>query len=487
MSINNEESQSGGGNEARPFPEVKPLSVLILHNVEDLYNARKSTLDYIFCFERYSPRNNYLYQRITLALTETIRATSWDVVILDSTALGICTFRPRELFLAEKEKWSFLRSIPAIKVAFPQDDANHGGLLDEWFEEIAIDAMYSVRPEHKRLLYPKTSARAEVRRTYSGFVDDHTLNEIRCFSKPFAERQVDLGQRVTFYPPRGGRLARVKGQAAEIMKKAGLERGLKVDISTRPEDTLLGTDWYRFLGNCKFVPGAEGGMGLWDPYGVLYDRIEEYLTKNPGAGFEEVEEACFPGLDGKYSFPGFSPRILETAMCGCCQILVEGEYLGVLRPYKHYIPLRRDFSNLDEVFDLMRDEARVQSIIAAAYEALIESPEFRYSNFVRRFEEHMRRMLGQRGREPASIPDFAALRVEHWRELVELVTKREIAAGFAGPALAERVGDVLSSQWVEPLVHARDESDVKTSRSLCRDEAVTRAAELWMASKQGQV
>ena len=50
-----------------------------------------------------------------------------------------------------------------------------------------------------------------------------------------------------------------------------------------------------------------------------------------------------------------SPRHFEAAALRVCQILFEGHYAGVMEPRRHYIPLRKDFSNLDEVIARIRD------------------------------------------------------------------------------------------------------------------------------------
>ena len=44
-----------------------------------------------------------------------------------------------------------------------------------------------------------------------------------------------------------------------------------------------------------------------------------------------------------------SPRHFEAAAFRVCQVLFEGRYAGVMEPMRHYIPLRKDFSNFDEV------------------------------------------------------------------------------------------------------------------------------------------
>ncbi|GAA0599811.1 hypothetical protein [Caenispirillum bisanense] len=434
------------------------MNILVLHNLENLERARRSSAEYIFCFERYAPDNNFLYHRIVNPITPAIRQTDWDAVILESTALGICTFRPREKFYEEKRKWSFLADSDAVKIVFPQDDANQSGLMDDWFDEMGGVGLFTVRPEFSSLLYPKTTRHSDVRGVLSGYVDDTSLSQLRSFSKPFAERSCLVGQRVTMYPFRGGRHARIKGEAAEMVKAAAQARGLPVDISTDPQDVLYGDDWYSFLGNCKYVVGAEGGLSIWDPYGDICDRIDAYLADHPGASFEEVEAACFPGEDGKHVFPGFTPRILEAAMCGCGQILVEGEYLGVLKPYEHYIPLKKDGSNLDEVFEIIKDEEAAQRRIDATYRILVENPRFRYSHLVNTVFDYIREKRPARrlGMAPEA---FHRMRSLHVAQLTEAITEREREVGFVGETLVDRVARFMRAQTVEPLVRPGPAAD----------------------------
>jgi hypothetical protein len=359
-----------------------PLNVLIVHNVEDLTRARRSTLDYIYAFGRYAPGHNYHYHRIYLPVPVVVRQLEWDAVIFDSTALGFVTMRPRDRVQAIRDRWRFLRQSPAVKLAFPQDDASHGAILDQFFAWLSVDAVYTVRPEKQDLIYPISSRRAEFRPTLSGFIDDRSLAQLQQFARPFEHRSWQIGQRVTMYPAWGGRLARVKGLAALTIKEECQRRGIPENISVGPSDVFLGDDWYRFLGNCRFVVGAEGGHSIWDPYGVVQDQVNAYVADHPDATFEAIEEECFPGLDCRFVFPGIGPRIFEAAVMGCGQILVEGEYRGLLQPGRHYIPLKRDFSNLAEVFDALRQLERIAMLRQAMLRDLVESPRFRFSTLV---------------------------------------------------------------------------------------------------------
>lgn len=417
------------------------MNILILHNVEDLSRARRSTLDYIFAFERYQPDHTYHYQKITDPPPAEVIAAHWDAAILESTSLGIVTIRPRELYLRLRDRWAFLKDERIVKIAFPQDDANCGGLMDDWFSEWGFQYVYSVRvPEHWPVLYPRSSKTARFLPCLSGYIDDNSLPELKAHAKPWAKRERLIGQRVTMYPPRGGRQGRLKGIMAEAVNRAALARGLKADISTNPADTFFGDAWFDFLGDCKFVLGTEGGLSLHDPYGEIADRIETFTKSNPHASFDEIEAACFPGLDGLHVFAGFTPRILEAAVCQASQVLVEGGYFGFLEPGTHYLCLKQDLSNLDAVLDGLADEKAAQARIAACNETLVESPKFRFSTLAADVLDSIAaKAPGGRSAKPF---DVAAVR----RGYVDALAREARAEGFRWPQLGDRVAAQVDRQ-----------------------------------------
>jgi hypothetical protein len=63
-------------------------------------------------------------------------------------------------------------------------------------------------------------------------------------------------------------------------------------------------------------------------------------------------------------------------------VLFEGEYSGVLRPMEHYVPLKKDFSNIAEVVALIGDPRARAEITDAAYRDLIASGAYSYERFV---------------------------------------------------------------------------------------------------------
>ena len=77
-----------------------------------------------------------------------------------------------------------------------------------------------------------------------------------------------------------------------------------------------------------------------------------------------------------------SPRNLEACLTGTCQILLEGDYNGILQPDVHYIALKRDYSNLDAVLAAMKDESVRESIVERADRDIVASGRWTYRRFV---------------------------------------------------------------------------------------------------------
>jgi hypothetical protein len=207
-----------------------------------------------------------------------------------------------------------------------------------------------------------------------------------------------VGYRAYRATPSLGRHGFLKTQIAKVFQEAAPREGLTVDISNRHEDAFVGDGWYRFLLRCKYTIGVEGGSSVLDRDGSITKKTEEYLDQHPGASFEEVEAACFPGLDGQLKLFALSPRHLEACATRTCQVLIEGDYNGILAPWKHYIPLQRDFGNLDEVLRLIKEDTLRADITENAYRDIVASGAYSYRGFA---NSVVTRALGPR---PAKLP-----------------------------------------------------------------------------------
>jgi hypothetical protein len=254
------------------------------------------------------------------------------------------------------------------KVALPQDEYDHAAVLDEWLHELGATSIYSCfGPEQRAILYPLLEHRAAFHDTLTGFIDEDAAAALAGRVAPHSRRRWDIVYRARNLPYWFGSHGQLKHRIAEAVQHRARGLGLSTDISTRPEDTIYGHEWLEFLMSGRAVIGCESGSSVLDARGEIRRRIRRLLAEQPDLKFEEVDAQMPAGWDS-YTFFAISPRHLEAVITKTAQVLVEGSYSGVLEAERHYIPLRRDFGNLDEALERLRDVEAVQAMAERAYE-----------------------------------------------------------------------------------------------------------------------
>jgi hypothetical protein len=335
-----------------------------------------------------------------------LKGMPFDAVLLHTTLLCM---RWSEIFPSWSRRLDWLAGLSCVKAAIPQDEYDHSQVLDEWLARLGVTDVFScLHPRHWPLLYPTLHGRARFHRCLTAYIDGGAAERWRPRLLPLARRPVDIVYRATRLPFHFGSQGQLKHQIAERVAEAAARHGLSTDISTRPEDTILGDAWYGFLARGRAVIGCESGSSVLDRRGEVAARIREILSENPHLDFSEVSRRMPEGWDS-HRFFALSARHLEAVVTRTCQVLVEGEYDGVLLPDVHYIPLARDFSNLDEVMERLRDHARMQEMADRAYEDLYLRGDFTFRRLARQFDQ----ALGRSHPPPGLLARLAAWASRH--------------------------------------------------------------------------
>ena len=117
-----------------------------------------------------------------------------------------------------------------------------------------------------------------------------------------------------------------------------------------------------------------------------------------------------------HRFAALSPRHLEAASTGTAQLLVEGEYDGVLEANRHYLPVKADFSNLSDALEETRDPRALQPLADAAYEEICLSGRYSYRRLAEQVDDSLRELgVSERRRWPLvarAAPRLAATEAE---------------------------------------------------------------------------
>lgn len=187
---------------------------------------------------------------------------------------------------------------------------------------------------------------------------------------PLHEREIDLGYRGYEAALYLGHLDRTV--LPQWFLGRDQELGLRLDISVSPEDRFDEPGWAAFLNRCRGQLGCEAGTDFFELTDELRVRVNAFTDANPDATFEDVYERYFRRYGPHVSGRTLSGRIIEAAGTKTVQVLFEGEYDGFFEPDVHYIPLRKDFSNVAEAIAKLRDDETCRRLVDAAYEVAID-------------------------------------------------------------------------------------------------------------------
>jgi hypothetical protein len=282
-----------------------------------------------------------------------------------------------------------LADLDIPKIAMPQDEFIHTDMLAEFLAGQRITHLFTCAEEADwRKIYGRflDFTRVKAQTVLTGYIDEDTQRRIDRMRRAGIARDIDIGYRAWKAAYWLGEHGQHKVRVADIIGAKAAARGLNVDSSQRDQDVLSGDDWFRFMLRCRATVGVEGGASVLDHDGSIKVAVEAYLKDHPDASFEEVRDACFPNRDHELGLSCISPRHLEACMTETCQILIEGGFNGILKPWTHYIPVKKDYSDVDRALEALADRDRVAAMVKAAYRDIVEPGTWTYRAFVQRTE-----------------------------------------------------------------------------------------------------
>jgi len=278
---------------------------------------------------------------------------------------------------------AFIADLRCPKAFIAQDEQVRMDLLNAFLRDFGVTHVFSPAPPSTwPMVYRDLdSAKVCFHSILNGYVDTWTLGRVARRARRHRGRPIDIGYRSWYTQPFYGRHGQLKQVIGRVFSERAPEYGLVTDISNEYKDALWGDRWFDFLLDCKYTIGVEGGCSVFDWDGSIAAATLCYVRDNPDASLDEIEAACFPGLDGAFDFFTLSPRHLEAVMTRTCQILIEGTYGGILEPGRHYIELKRDLSNIDAVLQVVKDDELRESIVERAYRDIVESGAYTFKVF----------------------------------------------------------------------------------------------------------
>ena len=347
------------------------------------FPLRSTVRSHLYSFRDHSPHKCFYLNLAIRRVPGYLKSVRFDLIVFHTSLLSErADLRSVEGTLNKGLR--MLQKMDGLKVALPQDEFFHTDVLCELINEMAIDYVFSVAPESEwPTIYDTVDFRKiKFVRVLNGYLDDKAVSQINKLAMRSGDRSVDICYRARRHDHFLGRHGRLKTAIAEVFEDKAPKKGLTTDISTRDQDTLLGDEWFKFLLRSKYIIGVEGGASILDRDGEIKKRAQQYMKSHPVASFEEVEAACYPNQDGNLGLVALTPRHLEACATRTCQVLIEGDYNGVLEAGKHYVELKRDFSNIDQVLAIVERDDQRTDMTERAYRDIVGSEKYTYEAFV---------------------------------------------------------------------------------------------------------
>lgn len=350
-----------------------------------------------------------------------------------------------------------MKNFKGVKALYLQDEYENVHLARKTFADLQFDFVFTCVPDSEiEKVYPK---RMFPKTTFVNVLTGYVPLDIDDIPEgpPMAQRKTLIGYRGRNLGYWYGDLGQEKVEIGRRMKRVCQERGLPVDIGWEESDRIYGDDWFRFLGSSRATLGTESGANVFDWDGSLRTDIQREVLRNPNVGYDEIRERFLKGREGEVVMNQISPKMFEAVATRTALVLYEGRYSDVLQPNRNFIPLKKDFSNVDDVLRKVQDADLLLEMTDRTYDDVVRSGRYDYQSFVEVFDRAVGPALRPAKARPLSflpLPNCEALtsfRLEAERSNRPPLVKRlwnRLPLGFR-ERLKPWVGrDAIKNAWI---------------------------------------
>lgn len=360
------------------------LNVLVLYDNQSTFtNTVKEHLESFYLFSNH----HIFYACGTHNALYSLDLSLFDAVIIHYS-VRLCFDWHISTFYAES-----IRQYSGFKLLFIQDEYEMTETARNWIEYLGIRVVFTCVPsQYIESVYPASRfPNTEFIQTLTGWVPIY-LEDNTKFS-PISERKYVIGYRGRALPYWYGNLGQEKLMIGKLMRHICEEKHIAVDIEWDDEKRIYGDKWYEFIGNCKAVLGTESGSNVFDDYGHLRKNIQLEFQENPSITYDEIYPKYLAEYEGKVLMNQISPKIFEAIALKTALVLFEGSYSGVIQPHIHYIPLKKDFSNVEQVLRLLNNNNYLEDLTERAYQDIIKSGKYSYKQFIYEVDQLLERYV----------------------------------------------------------------------------------------------
>ena len=395
-------------------PSLAGTNTLVLYNETQTYTA--TVHEHLAAFARFSrARVFFAHQDVLTPVT--------DFALFDTVIIHYSVRLPFDQIAEDTAR--ALAACGGLKVLFIQDEYDHTHRAWHWIKRLGVELVFSSVPAGSmhRVYPPEQLPGVRFVSNLTGYAPE-ALATVQSHIPP-SQRPLKIGYRGRPLPIRYGALGQEKVEIGRMVKAYCESAGVAHDIAWQETDRLYGDAWYDFIRSCRAVLGTESGSNVFDWDGTLANRTAEYKQQHPRASDSEIYDSVIAPLEQPGLMNQVSARVFEAIACRTALVLFEGSYSGVVEADRHFIPLRKDGSNLGEVIDRLRDGPAVDTMTERAWTEVLASGRYAHDVFIRMVDSEIAAALGGRDVRATLGPVTTALVSRSWPLRYQIVPPRK--------------------------------------------------------------
>lgn len=347
----------------------------IKENIINLQKFSKHTISICNLFPNFECQSN-------------IDCNEFDGIIIHNTL----AYFPDTVNKIEKILNLDLKNYPGLKVLMKQDEHIRSWQTADMIGEKKFDLVLTCLPENEiEKVYPteKTSG-AKFLTHLTGYITDSLISQNKNIDY---NRCIDISYRGSIQPLQCGRLGYEKWNIGHSVNNSLKNQTISLDISSEWSSRIYGSDWLKFLQCSKATLGVESGSNLFDLSGEVekqcnhFEKANASLIKSPARYYQAAQQEFLEQYEDNVYYAQVSPRHFEAAATRTLQILYEGSYSNIFLEKRHFLPLKRDLSNLEEILFVVHNAKLRKEITDCAFEEIVLNTKYHLASFVSRFDE----------------------------------------------------------------------------------------------------
>ncbi len=366
--------------------------LLLLCNY-DASNA-STVCDHINSFVKYSQHDVYVHSNLGNSPPEFL-IDDFDVVVIHySLTLAI------EAYVGPKLR-NDLRNFKGLKALFIQDEYRFVNKTIEAINYCGISLVFScVSEDNIPKVYPSDMLPGVI---FKNVLTGYVPSSLTIYpTVPLNKRKFMVGYRGRTYPAWHGRAGIEKIEIGARFLLDSKKYNLNCNIKWREKDRLYGGKWVKFIQSCRAILAVESGASVFDFSGEISSKTDVYVDlcalneRSPlskkylpelKSHYAEMKERYFSDKEDEIDLSQISPRVFEAAALRTLLIMYEGEYSGIFKAGHHFVALKKDHSNMNEVVAILKDTDRCAEIIANAYAEIIQNLNYSSQRFIIEFDK----------------------------------------------------------------------------------------------------